>query len=102
MAKVENTNHFALDRAIGSTGNSLEFKPQRRPSPFRDFPGWGSDASKRALKSAPPKLTQAEASQLSDARSAIDAAFKKASALMKDYVKALENQQNPTEIRDKE
>jgi|GEM_PF-1434972 septum formation topological specificity factor MinE len=108
MIKVEvNTNNWVgLDQSADSTGNSLEArptKPKPRSSPFRDFQPWGSRQPTKAPKDDPaapmPKVTPKPI----DARSALGAAFKKASDAMIAYVKALESiPQNPNDIADKE
>jgi hypothetical protein len=101
--------------AAGATGNSLERKPRpKRPSPFKDFPGWGSDGPKKAPKPAPadpkPEVVpkpidppSAVAPKPIDPQSAVGAAFKKASDALKVFATALgKKSPDPNEIADTE
>jgi hypothetical protein len=105
MIKVNvNANNWnGLDQPAAATGgNGLESKPSR-PSPFPNFHGWGSGAPAKAPKSVPAAPTPAVARKAIDTRSALGAAFQKASDAMVAYVKALEkNPQIPKHIANKE
>jgi len=105
MIKVNvNANNWnGLDQPAAATGgNGLESKPSR-PSPFPNFHGWGSGAPTTAPKSVPAAPTPAVARKAIDTRSALGAAFQKASDAMVAYVKALENNpQIPKDIANKE
>jgi hypothetical protein len=105
MIKVNvNANNWnGLDQPAGSTGgNGLESKPDR-PSPFPKFHGWGSGAPTKSPKPVPAAPTPPVARKAIDTRSALGAAFKKASDAMRAHVKSLENNpQIPNDIANKQ